>query len=104
MLLSSLSNTYFFYFVIQYIGDKMLNLVEPYIEKISKEDINNFALKNNIRLNGNELDFIFNFIKTRYKEVLSNPNSFTLTKYKNNFSNENFVKINGLVNRYKMLL
>ena len=68
MLLSSLSNTYFYYFVIQYIGDKMLNLVEPYIEKISKEDINNFALKNNIRLNGNELDFIFNFIKTRYKE------------------------------------
>ena len=56
------------------------------------------------KLNGNELDFIFNFIKTRYKEVLSNPNSFTLTKYKNNFSNENFVKINGLVNRYKMLL
>ena len=40
MLLSSLSNTYFYYFVIQYIGDKMLNLVEPYIEKISKEDIN----------------------------------------------------------------
>ncbi len=82
----------------------MLNLVEPYINKLSREDINSFALKNNIRLNSNELEFIFNFIKTRYKEILSNPNSFSLTKYKNNFSNENFVKINGLVNRYKMLL
>lgn len=82
----------------------MLNLVEPYINKLSKNDINNFALNNNIKLNNNELDFIYNFIKTKYKEVLNNPNSFNFTKYKNNFSNENFVKINGLINRYKMLL
>ena len=82
----------------------MLNLVEPYINKLTKQDINTFALNNNIRLNNNELDFIYNFIKSRYKEVLSNPNNFSLTKYKNNFSNENFIKINGLINRYKMLL
>ena len=82
----------------------MLNLIEPYINNITKNDINSFALKNNINLNTNELEFIYNFIKTRYKEVLNNPNNFSLTKYKNNFSNENFVKINGLINRYKMLL
>ncbi len=82
----------------------MLNLIEPYINNITKNDINSFALKNNINLSNNELEFIYNFIKTRYKEVLNNPNNFTLTKYKNNFSNENFVKINGLINRYKMLL
>lgn len=82
----------------------MLNLIEPYINNITKNDINSFALKNNINLNNNELEFIYNFIKTRYKEVLNNPNNFSLTKYKNNFSNENFVKINGLINRYKMLL
>ena len=82
----------------------MLNLVEPYINKMTKDDINNFAINNNIRLNNNELDFIFNFIKTKYKDVLTNPNSFNFTKYKNNFSNENFIKINGLINRYKMLL
>ena len=82
----------------------MLNLIEPYINNITKNDINSFALKNNINLNNNELEFIYNFIKIRYKEVLNNPNNFSLTKYKNNFSNENFVKINGLINRYKMLL
>ena len=82
----------------------MINIIEPYIRNISKEDINNFALKNNIKLNNNELEFIYNFIKTRYKEVLSNPNNFSLVKYKNNFTNENFIKINGLINRYKMLL
>ena len=82
----------------------MLNLVEPYIGKLNKDDINTFALKNNIKLNNNELDFIYNFIKTKYKEVLNNPNNFNFTKYKNNFSNENFIKINGLINRYKMLL
>lgn len=82
----------------------MLNLIEPYINNISKTDINNFALKNNINLNNNELDFIYNFIKTKYKDVLNNPNNFNLVKYKQNFSNENFIKINAIVNRYKMLL
>ena len=82
----------------------MLNLIEPYINNITKNDINSFAAKNNISLSNNELEFIYNFIKTRYKEILNNPNNFSLTKYKNNFSNENFVKINGLINRYKMLL
>jgi hypothetical protein len=82
----------------------MLNLIEPYIYNISKNDINNFAIKNNIKLNNNELEFIYNFIKTRYKDVLNNPSNFNLVKYKQNFSNENFIKINGLVNRYKKLL
>ena len=82
----------------------MFNVVESYINKMTKSDINNFAIKNNINLNNNELDFIYNFIKTKYKEVLNNPNSFNLVKYKNNFSNENFIKINAIVNRYKMLL
>jgi len=84
--------------------NKMLNLIEPYINNISKTDINNFALKNNINLNNNELEFIYNFIKTRYKDVLNNPSNFNLVKYKQNFSNENFIKINAIVNRYKMLL
>ena len=82
----------------------MINLIEPYIKNISKEDITSFALKNNIRLNNNELDFIYNFIKTKYKDILSNPNNFNLVKYKSNFSNENFIKINAIVNKYKMLL
>ena len=79
-------------------------MVETYINKLTKNDINKFALNNNIKLNNNELDFIYNFIKTKYKDVLNNPNNFNLVKYKNNFSNENFVKINAIVNRYKMLL
>jgi len=82
----------------------LLNVIEPYINNITKEDINSFALNNNINLNKNELDFIYNFIKTRYKDVLSNPNNFSLVKYKNNFSNENFIKINAIVNKYKRLL
>lgn len=82
----------------------MINLIEPYIRNISKDDIISFALKNNINLNSNELDFIYNFIKTKYKDILANPSSFNLVKYKQNFSNENFIKINAIVNRYKMLL
>ena len=80
----------------------MINLIEPYIRNISKDDITTFALKNNINLNSNELDFIYNFIKTKYKDILANPNNFNLVKYKQNFSNENFIKINAIFNRYKI--
>ena len=94
----------FLFIIIYYSGDFMLNMIEPYIKSIEKEDINNFANKNNINLNNNELDFIYNFIKSKYKEIIDNPNSFDFTKYKTHFSNENFIKINGLINKYKMLL
>jgi len=82
----------------------VLNIIEPYINNISKEDINNFAIKNNINLNKNELEFIYNFIKTKYKDVLNNPTNFSLVKYKNNYFFKNFIKINAIVNRYKKLL
>ena len=82
----------------------MINMVEKYINNLNKNDINSFALKNNIHLNNNELDFIYNFIKTRYKDILNNPSNFDLVRYKQNFSNENFIKINAIINKYKMLL
>lgn len=78
----------------------MYNIIERYIKNLSKEQVNNFALKNNVNLNGLELDFLYVFIKKNYKEVLANPSLLNLDRYKTKFSEENFVKIKKLFNEY----
>ena len=40
----------------------MFNIVERYIQKMTKEDVNNFALSKNITLSSEELDFTYEFI------------------------------------------
>lgn len=81
-------------------GDLMKNLIETYINKLTKQDILNFAIKNNLKVTDEELDFVYNFIKYNYKTVLNNPNSFNLSNYKNNFSSENYNFINSLISKY----
>jgi len=78
----------------------MYNIIERYIKNLSKEQVNNFALKNNVNLSGLELDFLYVFIKKNYKEILANPNLLNLDRYKTKFSEENFVKIKKLFNEY----
>jgi hypothetical protein len=78
----------------------MYNIIERYIKNLSKDQINNFALKNNIQLSGLELDFLYVFIKKNYKEVLANPSLLNIDRYKTKFSEENFVKIKKLFNEY----
>ena len=68
---------------------------------MSYEDINNFAIKKNIYLSSNELVFIYNFIKDNYLDIIDNPNNFDLKDYKDNFTKDNYEKINKLINEYK---
>ena len=78
----------------------MFNIIERYIESMSKEDINNFAIKKNIKLNENELDFTYKFIKKNWDKILSNPNLLNLERYKSNYSLENYKRIKELFNEY----
>lgn len=82
----------------------MINLITTYIEKLTKEDIVNFANKNNLKTTNKEIDFVYSFIKTNYKSVLNNPKSFDIAPYKNNFSEENYIFLNNLINKYKNMI
>ena len=79
----------------------MFILIERYINNMSIHDLNNLAISKGLGLSKDELDFSYNYIKKNWKNVLSNYNSFDLDKYKDKFSEENFMKINKL---YKDLL
>ena len=65
---------------------------------MSIDDINIFAKNNNIYLSNNELEFIYKYIKNNYLKLIENPNDFSLINYKDNFSNDNYIKINNLIN------
>ncbi len=78
----------------------MFNLIERYINNMSKDDVNKFALSKNIQLSESELNFTYEFIKKNYKNMLGNPKLFELERYKNNYSKENFSKITKVYQEY----
>lgn len=79
---------------------KMFQLIKNYISRMTKDDIVKFTQKNDIFLSEQELDFTYRFIKKNYEALYANPN-VDLSKYKNNFSEENYTKMMKLIAEYK---
>lgn len=78
----------------------MFQLIKNYVAQMTKEDVKNFTEKNGIYLNEYELDFSYRFIKKNYEALYANPN-VDLSKYKNQFTEENYIKIMKLIQVYK---
>ena len=67
---------------------------------MSIDDVLNFANKKNVDLSDDELNFTYKFIKKNWNQILSNPSSLNLERYKNVYSEENYNKINNLIKEY----
>ena len=84
----------------------MYNLLNKYINSLTKEKVAEFAHKNNISLNDNEVLFTYNIIKSKWQDILHNPN--IIDNYKDNYNHDNFLKIKNLFieyyNKYNYLL
>ena len=78
----------------------MYNLISRYMQNLTKEQVNNFAISKNINLCEDELNFTYDFIKKNWENILGNPNLLILDRYKEKFSEENFIKITKLFNEY----
>ncbi len=78
----------------------MYNLIKRYMSNLTKEQLNNFAIKNNVSLNEQELDFTFVFIKKNWELIFRNPNLLDLNRYKEQYTEENFEKIKKLIAFY----
>ena len=76
----------------------MFTLIKNYVEKMTIEDVNNYALKNDIHLSNDELEFTYKFIKKNYEVLYTNPN-IDLSKFKSHYSDENYIKINKLIEK-----
>ena len=86
----------------------MNKLIENYITKINKNDINNFALKNNITLTNKEIDILYLYLKKEWKNLLYGNKENTINKIKKSLNNETFEKCNKLfdfyLNKYQSFL
>lgn len=80
----------------------MFVLIERYIERLTLQDLNHLAMQQNIYLSADELEFSYDFIKKNWKTILSNHGIIDIDKYKNHFSEENFLKIKKLIKDYSM--
>ena len=75
--------------------------VENYISKLKKSDIENFARKENINLNNEELNIVYYYIKNNYKNIIYNKPEYTLKDIKEKYSNDIYLKIKKLYLKYK---
>ena len=75
-------------------------LIRNYINRLTIDDLNTLALKNNINFNSDELNFTYNYIKKNWELMLSNPNLFNIDKYKEYYTIDNFNKLKDLYNKY----
>lgn len=76
-------------------------LIEEYVNRMRKEDVNKFALKQGIILNEEELDTIFSYIKNNYKTILYGNPKEILLEIKEKVSSLTYNKIENLYMKFK---
>ncbi|MFV0249776.1 MAG: hypothetical protein ACK5HP_01905 [Bacilli bacterium] len=77
------------------------NLIKNYVDKLSTEDINFFAVSNNIYLNEVEKKIIYKEIKENWKILLSDNYYSVLKNIKDKVSLETYFKIENLIKIYR---
>ena len=78
----------------------MRNMIKKFMNNMTIDDVNNFAISKDVHLEENELIFTYEFIKKNWESILENPQLFNIDRYKNNFKEETFSKVKKLYNEY----
>ena len=79
-------------------------LIKNYINKITINDINNFAYNNNIVLLPGEDKILYNFINKYWKEAYKGDINKVFSILKNNVSESTYNAAVILYNKYKHLI
>lgn len=80
----------------------MNSLIIQYINKIDINNINDFAIKNNIYLSKKELNTLYDVLKNRYEEILYGDYDNVKDYLKQELSSENYEKVISLYEEYLM--
>ena len=76
-------------------------IIENYISKLTKDEIILYAFKNDIILNPNEADYLFNIIKNKYQILLSDNYEIIFKEANNYISKNNLKKLYNLFLDYR---
>ena len=78
----------------------MKSLIKSYVNKLTKEKLDEFSKKKDIFLNDKELEYLLNLIQNNIDDILKNDEKY-IENIKENISIENFNKIYKLYTYYK---
>ena len=76
-------------------------LIEQYINKLTKKDINNFALSKHIKLTSKELDCLYNHLKKDYKTFIYGNQRSILDEIKKEVEPSTYNQLELLYFQYK---
>lgn len=79
----------------------MNSLIGGYVNKLTIDNINDFALKNNINLNQEELNILLEVVKNHYRKLLDGNDEEIKDYLKKHLTNENYEKVTKLYDEYK---
>ena len=71
----------------------MLNIIKNYINNMNIEDLNILLIKNDINLNDNELNVLYNHLKNDWYTFIYEDPTPILNDIKNKFSFNNYNKL-----------
>lgn len=75
-------------------------IIYKYIDRIRKIDIMNYGIKEGIKLNDEEINLIYFYIKNRYMDFFNNPDDI-FREIEGNVRDNVYSKIIELYNKYK---
>ena len=78
-------------------------MINNYFENLDKNKITYLALKNDIHLSDNELDYLYLTLKKEYKTLLSDDYRVIFDNAKNNLSEVNLQKLLNLYLVYRKM-
>lgn len=76
-------------------------LISEYVNRMQKQDVNNFAIKQGITLDNEELDIIYNYIKNNYKTLIYGNPKVILEEIKYQVKPLTYSKIENLYMQFK---
>jgi hypothetical protein len=75
-------------------------IVLKYMDKLTKEDINKYALSQDVSLKSNELDLLYAYIKKYSRRILNEPLD-VIDEIKDDLSDNVYNKLLELYDKYK---
>lgn len=79
-----------------------LNVIKIYISKLKKDNLISFLNNQNIILNEEEIDYLYNVLKYDYEKILE-EDAYLFNNIKSNINPNSYNKLIELFKRYKDL-
>lgn len=78
-----------------------IEFVYEYVRRMTKRDLETFALREGIVLDNNELSILYDYIKTNYKKIIDDDSENTLKEVKSMVKSKTYDKILALYDKFK---